>query len=449
MEVAKIYAPPAGEKPVRVAVYARVSTDREIQQSSLSEQLRSFQCSIQAHPGWVLAGCYADEGISGTGVRKRKDFLRMIGDCEAGKIDYILTKSISRFARNTVECLSYVRRLQALGVQLYFEKEGIDTASAVSEMLLTVLAAFAQEESRSISENLKWGIRKRYAKGIGRWTPTYGYRKEKNGPVTVQPEEAQVVRGIFEAYRRGRTIPEILDGLMDTPAPRGGKWSKTSIQYLLRNEKYVGDSHLQKWISVDHITHKCIPNDTAQVPSYYVRGTHVPIVSQCTFRQVQRILELRAPHGEYCRYPYSDTGILCPICGAQMIPAVAHTQKEKRILCCFGPQGCRGYAVKSHLVDRALLAAGRRAGQEPPDKVQYYWLDEHVARLKFSGDLLRVFWRDGTSTEEPLHYSKAEDPIHVAELYRNFLNRLESGAYKPACPRSRKERTLAEGGAEP
>lgn len=449
MEVQTIYRSPEAEKPVRVAVYARVSTDREIQQSSLSEQLRSFQCSIQAHPGWVLAGCYADEGISGTGVRRRRDFLRMIGDCEAGKIDYILTKSISRFARNTVECLSYVRRLQALGVQLYFEKEGIDTASAVSEMLLTVLAAFAQEESRSISENLKWGIRKRYAKGIGRWTPTYGYRKAQDGTVTVQPEEARVVSGIFEAYRKGCTIPEILIELTGIPAPRGGKWSKTSLQYLLRNEKYVGDSHLQKWISVDHISHKCIPNDTAQVPSYYVRGTHVPIVSRHSFRQVQRILELRAPHGEYCRYPYFDTQIQCPICGAQMIPSIAHSQKEKRILCCFGLQGCRGYAVKSHLVDRALLAAGRRAGQEPPDKMQYYWLDEHVERLKFSGNLLLVFWTDGTSTAELLRYSRTEDPIHVAELYRNFLDRLESGAYNPACPRSQKERAMAERGTAP
>ena len=165
-------------KTVRVAVYARVSTDQEIQQSSLAEQMKAFRAKIAEHPGWALVDVYADEGISGTSVKKRKAFLRMMEDCEAGKVDYVMTKSISRFARNTVECLSYVRRLQSIGVQVFFEKEGIDTGTAVSEMLLTVLAAFAQEESRSISENLKWGIRKRFAKGVGRWTPTYGFRQD-------------------------------------------------------------------------------------------------------------------------------------------------------------------------------------------------------------------------------------------------------------------------------
>ena len=149
-------------RPVRVAVYCRVSTDQEMQQSSLEEQMQAFLKKIAEHPGWSLVDVYADEGLSGTSVKKRKAFLRMMSDCESGKIDYILTKSISRFARNTVECLSYVRHLQGIGVQLYFEKEGIDTGTSVSEMLLTVLAAFAQEESRSISENLKWGIRKRF-----------------------------------------------------------------------------------------------------------------------------------------------------------------------------------------------------------------------------------------------------------------------------------------------
>ena len=157
-------------RPVRVAVYCRVSTDQEMQQASLEEQMQAFLKKIAEHPGWSLVDVYADEGLSGTSVKKRKAFLRMMSDCESGKIDYILTKSISRFARNTVECLSYVRHLQGIGVQLYFEKEGIDTGTSVSEMLLTVLAAFAQEESRSISENLKWGIRKRFEQGISRWT---------------------------------------------------------------------------------------------------------------------------------------------------------------------------------------------------------------------------------------------------------------------------------------
>lgn len=441
MNVKTIFAPSIPAASLRVAIYARVSTGLEIQQSSLAEQLQALREQVGIHPGWSLAGLYADEGVSGTGVKKRKEFLRLIADCEAGKIDLILTKSISRFARNTVECLSYVRRLQALGVELYFEKEGIDTASNLSEMLLTILAAFAQEESRSISENLKWGIRKRYAKGIGRWTPTYGYRKEKTGPITIQPEEAKIVQWIFESYRLGNSIPEILDALQGIPAPRGATWSKNTIKFLLQNEKYIGDFHLQKWISVDHISHKCIPNDASTVPSYYVKNTHVPIVDRHTFRQVQRILELKAPHGEYCRYPYYDTAVLCPLCGKRMVPAIAHTQREKRILGCFGPDGCQGYAIKSYLVDRALVALS----PEPVEKVHYYWLDEQVERLEFAGDTLVVTWKNGVVARQDMRIPKNEDPAHVAELYRHFLSRLENGEYRPARPRSRKERTLSEG----
>ena len=416
----------------RVAVYARVSTDREIQQSSLTEQLRSFQTQISQHPGWVLAGTYADEGLSGTGVRKRKAFLRMMADCEKGKIDYILTKSISRFARNTVECLTYVRRLQSIGVQLYFEKEGIDTASAVSEMLLTVLAAFAQEESRSISENLKWGLRKRFAKGVGRWTPTYGYRKNGEGQIVVQPGEAETVQFLFERYRRGITIPEIQELLRErqTPGPRGGPWSRTSIKYLLQNDKYLGDSHLQKWVCVDHITHKCIPNTDGQAESYYFPDTHAPIIDRHRCAQVQRILELRAPHGEYCRYPYYDTDIRCPLCGRKMIPQILHSQARRRALCCFGPDGCRGYAIKTYLVDAALLEAYRRLPPErqscgPLDSVEYFWLEELVERLEFEGDMLRVIWKWGQTAEMPMGIPAVEAPAHVADLYRGYLKRQE------------------------
>ena len=418
----------------RVAVYARVSTDREIQQSSLEEQLRSFQARIRRHPSWVLAGTYADEGLSGTGVRKRKAFLQMMADCEAGKIDYIVTKSISRFARNTVECLTYVRHLQSIGVQLYFEKEGIDTASAVSEMLLTVLAAFAQEESRSISENLKWGLRKRFAKGVGRWTPTYGYRKTDEGQIVLQPEEAETVRLIFERYRRGATIPQIEALLRQRQifAPRGGPWSRTAIKYLLQNEKYMGDSRLQKWICVDHITHRCVPNSGGQAPSYYVSGTHIPIVSPGHFAQVQRILELRAPHGAYCRYPYQDTAVCCPLCGRNMVPRVLHSQVRRRALCCFGPEGCRGYAIKTHLVDAALLEAYRQLPAERQacgqlDSVEYFWLEELVERLEFEGAYLAVSWKWGARTKVPMGIPRVEEPTHVAALYRGYLERTQEG----------------------
>ena len=461
----------SAHKTVRVAVYARVSTDQEIQQSSLAEQMMAFKNKIAEHPGWALVDIYADEGISGTSVKKRKEFLRMMADCEAGKVDYVMTKSISRFARNTVECLSYVRHLQSIGVQVFFEKEGIDTGTAVSEMLLTVLAAFAQEESRSISENLKWGIRKRFAKGVGRWAPTYGYRQGEDGHVVIEPDEAEIVRMIFKMYQYGIKAPDILEklNLLDVPSARGKKWTMTSLVYLLQNEKYIGDQRLQKWVSVDHISHKSIPNDSTVIPSYYVKNTHTPIIDRHTFRQVQRIMELRNPHGEYCRYPYYDTNFICPICGKKMTPQVMHTQVKKRAICCFGEDGCQGYSIKTYLVDAALLEAYNSLGlkdcegkyssamkrmqeikTESPrmESVQYYWLDDLVEHVEFHGDTMKVFWECGMESEVLLNTPKAEEPTHVAELYRTFLERLQNGDYRPAKPNSTRERMLAEAAEE-
>ena len=396
-------------KTVRVAVYARVSTDQEIQLHSLEEQMKAFRAKIAQHPGWMLVDVYADEGISGTSVKKRKEFLRMMEDCEAGKVDYIMAKSISRFARNTVECLSYVRRLQSIGVQLYFEKEGLDTATSVSELILTVMAAFAQEESRSISENLKWGIRKRFESGESRWTKTYGYRKTKDGEIVIEPDEAAIVRMIFKMYQYGIPMTDILDELtfIQAPSARGKQtWNKTALKYLLENEKYIGDMRLQKWVSVDHISHRSVRNDSTVIPVYNVRNHHVPIIDRHTYQQVQRIMELKSPHGEYSRYPYFDTNIVCPLCGKKMIPRVMKVNSHKRILGCFDVDGCRGYAVKGYLVDAALLEAYNtleikekkrtvamqrmleiKAESPKLDTVQYYWLDDLVGHIEFKQEM--------------------------------------------------------------
>lgn len=434
-------------KTVRVAVYARVSTDQEIQLHSLEEQMKGFKAKIAEHPGWMLVDIYADEGITGTSVKKRKAFLRMIDDCEAGKIDYIMTKSISRFARNTVECLSYVRHLQSIGVQLYFEKEGIDTATAASELLLTVMAAFAQEESRSISENLKWGIRKRFEEGKTRWTPIYGYRKTKSGEIVIDPDEAIIVRLIFEMYQHGISVPDILEELerMEVPSARGKKkWNTTMVKYLLQNEKYIGDVRLQKWVSVDHISHKSVQNDSTVIPSFYVKNHHAPIVDRHTYQQVQRIMELKNPHGEYSRYPYYDTNFVCPLCGKKMVPKALKSNGHSRIIGCFDDGGCRGYALKVDLVDAALLealntliikdkysAATKRTmeiREESPkmESVQYYWLNDLVERVEFAGDTMKIFWKCGSYSEEELHAVNAAEPTHVAEIYRNYVIRKQS-----------------------
>lgn len=451
-------------KKVRVAVYARVSTDMEIQLASLEEQMRAFRTKIAEHPDWELIDVYADEGMSGTSVRKRKAFLQMISDCKAGKIDYVLTKSISRFARNTVECLSYVRQLQSYGVQILFEKERIDTGAAISEMMLTVLAAFAQEESRSISENLKWGLRKRFEQGVWRWTPTYGYRLDEEGRIVIEPLEAEIVRWVFEKYRRGESLPQILTELhgMHILSPRGGKWTKTTLQYLLQNEKYAGDMRLQKWVSIDHISHKSILNDTTKVPSFYVKNSHIPIINRHTFQQVQRIMELKKPHEEYSRYPYFDTDFICPVCGEKLIPRLMHTKSQRRALCCFGEKGCQGYAIKAYLVDAALLKAYNslkledcsacmaemKAEMPIVGSVQYYWLNDLVERVTFESDSLQVHWKNGAESTVPLCAPMREDPFHVAELYRSFLKRIQSGEYRPTFPGSTQTRLMMESVAQ-
>ena len=235
------------KKKERVAVYARVSTALESQELSLESQKAAYQKKVNEAPNMALVNMYADEGITGTSARKRTQFLKMISDAETGKFDTIMTKSISRFARNTVECLQYVRKLKALGVTILFEKEGIDTSTSMSEMLLTILAAFAQEESRSISENLKWGIRKRYEMGKGRWSRLYGYDQDENKNVIVNPEEAEVVRMIFDQYRHGMSITDITEELNASgiQSPRGTSWSASTVQNMLQSEKYVGDMLLQ------------------------------------------------------------------------------------------------------------------------------------------------------------------------------------------------------------
>lgn len=459
-------------KAVRVAVYARVSTDKELQLHSLEEQRRAFANQITRHPGWMLVDIYADEGITGTSVRKRRAFLRMMQDCEAGKIDYILTRSISRFARNTVECLSYVRRLQSIGVQIYFEKENIDTAAALSEMILTVLAAFAQEESRSISENLKWGIRKRFAEGKTRWTPTYGYRKAGNGEIEIDPEEAAVVRLIFGMYQHGRSVPDILKELerREIPSARGKpRWSAATLKYLLQNEKYIGDLRLQKWVSIDHISHKSVRNDCTAVPRFYVRNHHPPIIDRHTWQQVQRIMELKNPHGAYSRYPYCDTSFICPRCGRLMVPRSMKSNGCGRMIGCFGDDGCQGYALKAALVESALLEAYHRleenGGSEEAMKrmreikkespkmnsVQYYWLDDLVERVEVEGDTLRVFWKCGLDSSAVLHAVRAAEPAHVAELYRNYMARRQSAKAPSAGEETAEEKmeSVRPAGREP
>lgn len=281
------------KKRMRVAAYARVSTEKGAMLNSPAAQVSYYSELIQSNPEYEYAGVYADEGLSGT-LEGRPEFQRMLQDCRVGKIDQILCKSISRFARNAVMLLNTVRELKQLGVSVYFEEQNIDTMSGEGELMLTVLASFAQEESRSVSENCKWRIRKKFEQGIPTGLCMYGY-KVKNGVFTIIPGEAEIVRRIFRMYLEGMGCERIMKALTEAgvPAPNGGLWSASTILLMLRNEKYAGDLLLQKYYINNHIEKKQLPN-RGELPQYAVAEDHEPIIDRATFDAVQKEIRWRA-----------------------------------------------------------------------------------------------------------------------------------------------------------
>lgn len=310
----------------RVCAYCRVSTDTEEQLSSYETQVSYYEDYIKKRPDWEFSGIYADEGITGTNTKKRTDFHRMIDDCLLGKIDMIITKSISRFARNTLDCLQYVRMLKDKGIGVYFEKENIDTLDAKGEVLLTILSSLAQDESRSISENTRWGITRRFQKGKVRVNHTkfMGFDKDENGELIVNEQEAVHMRRVVDEYLNGgkglRKIKKGLEADGILTATGGTVWHEAVIKKMLQNEKLAGDALLQKTITVDFLTHKRVKNE-GQVPQYFVENSHPAIISKETFQAVQREMERRSQlrgdkdRSRYTnRYPFSGK-IVCGACG--------------------------------------------------------------------------------------------------------------------------------------
>lgn len=298
----------------RVAAYARVSLETDKLAHSLSAQKSYYSEYIRQTPDWVLAGIYADSFISGTQTSRREEFRRLIADCEQGKIDIVLCKSISRFARNTVDLLKTVRHLKELGIEVRFEKENISSLSSDGELMLTILASFAQEESRSISENVKWGIRRRFKAGTAgvRNKSVFGYRYD-GGKYVVVPEEAEVVRLIFRDYIEGVPLRKIAERLreMGIKTPRGFDFSPGEINYIVRNELYIGDIVLQKTFVKDFITHKKALN-RGELPQYRLYDCHEPIIDKETFAAAQAESARRA--AEKPAYRFSGK-LICKACG--------------------------------------------------------------------------------------------------------------------------------------
>ena len=283
---------------LRVAAYCRVSTEQEEQQNSFAVQVAYYTDPINKKKEWTLAGIFADEGISGTQTKKRTEFNRMIRMCKKKKIDLVITKSISRFARNTVDCLEYVRQLKDLGIGVIFEKENINTLKMTSEFMIALYGSFAQAESESISKNVSWGKEKAFREGKVpfQYKKLLGYRKGADGKPEIVPEEAETVRSIFNLYLDGYTLLNIAQILMAqkiTTANGKSEWTKSAIQSILKNEKYVGDALLQKTFTSDCITHKIVKNH-GERPMYLVTDHHEPIIDRDTYNRVQQELARRS-----------------------------------------------------------------------------------------------------------------------------------------------------------
>jgi DNA invertase Pin-like site-specific DNA recombinase len=326
--------------PVRkkVAAYARVSTDSAEQLTSYEAQVDFYTRHICSNPEWAFVEVYTDEGISATNTKRREGFKRMVKDALDGRIDLILTKSISRFARNTVDTLTTVRQLKEKGIEVYFEKENIYTMDSKGELLITIMSSLAQEESRSISENVKWGKRKSFADGKVSlpYKQFLGYEKGEDGSPKIVPEQAELVRRIYTMFLEGRTPSGIATLLTEANIPTpGGKerWQSSTVESILTNEKYRGDAILQKCFTVDFLTKRQKAN-VGEVPQYYVEGSHDAIIAPAIHEMVQDELKRR----KNLDHRYSAAGmfsgkLICGECGSAYGPKVWHsTSKYRRVI---------------------------------------------------------------------------------------------------------------------
>lgn len=283
---------------LRVAAYCRVSTDSDEQASSYEVQVEHYTRFIQKNPEWELAGIFADDGISGTNTKKREEFNRMIEECMAGKIDMIITKSISRFARNTLDCLKYIRELKEKNIPVFFEKENINMMDSKGEVLLTIMASLAQQESQSPSQNIKLGLQYRFQNGEIRVNHSLflGYTKDEKGNLIIEPAEAEVVKRIYREYLEGASLLQIGRGLEADDILTGArktKWRPEALRKILQNEKYIGDALLQKTYTVDFLNKKRVQNNGI-VPQYYVENSHEAIIPRDLYMQVQEEMIRRA-----------------------------------------------------------------------------------------------------------------------------------------------------------
>ena len=317
-------------RKLRVAAYCRVSTELEQQQSSYDIQIEYYTRHIMQNPNWIFAGVFADDGRSATNTFRRDDFNQLMDQCLKGKVDMVITKSISRFARNTVDCISWVRKLKEKNVAVYFEKENLNTLDDSTEMILTILSSQAQEESRAISTNVKWGYARKFEKGESTRQRSYGFRKAPTGEMCIVEEEAAVIRNMARWFLDGDSLERIKHRLEEAgiETTTGKKtWSTGTIYNILTNEKIMGDVLLQKTFTADYLTKRRVKN-SGQQKQYYVKNHHEAIIPKAVYYKIQEEIARRSSlkkagtrKGKTAQGVYSSkyalTGIMvCNECGA-------------------------------------------------------------------------------------------------------------------------------------
>ena len=388
----------------KVAAYCRVSTDTDEQATSYEMQVEHYTEYISNHPEWELAGIYADDGISGTNTKKREEFNRMIDDCMEGKIDLVITKSISRFARNTLDCLQYIRKLKEKNIAVFFEKENINTLDAKGELLLTIMASLAQQESQSLSQNVKLGLQFRYQAGKVQVNHNrfLGYTKDAEGNLIIEPSEAVVIKRIYREFLSGASLRDICKSLMADKILTGAgkeKWIPSTVHKILTNEKYIGDALLQKTVTTDFLEKKREINN-GLAPQYYVEGSHEAIIPKDMYMRVQEELVRRAnlrsgADGKKKRI-YSSKYALSSLCTCEkcgdIYRRIAWNNRGRHSIvwrCCTrvekGPSACDAATISEEELQSAVMRAINKAVGEKSSVIQQ--LETILEQTVISGEV--------------------------------------------------------------
>ena len=392
----------------KVAAYARVSVESDRLNHSLSAQVSCYSNLIQKNPAWIYVGVYADSGISGGDIRRRTEFKRLVEDCDAGKIDIILCKSISRFARNTVDLLETVRHLKSLDIDVWFEKENIKSLSADGELMLGILAGFAEEESRSQSDNAKWSIQKKFERGEQWHVAAYGYRWDGKSFVICE-EEAKAIRVIYENFLR------------DVPMQQTSRWLKAHgyacsmffIRYVLQNMVYAGDVLLQRYITENPRTHRIIENK-GQLPRYYITDNHPAIIDRETFEKVQEKIkesyEFNPAAHRIVKPSCFSAKVVCGKCGRNFVKGLAKSNRHDGLQehwYCFGKLRKKNCDAKNISGHRLRLACCEALGLDDFDENVFARTVEKIHTA--DTDVLEFHFYDGTIKTARIHYFSQEE----------------------------------------